>query len=161
MMSSDSGTTRAHVLKCELAAEVLRSNEKLRLRVHGWSMLPTVMPGDTLVVESVTGDNIAEGEIVLFQRERRFFIHRVVQRSEDKRELFTRGDAMPQADPPVKGHELLGKVLYIERNGRCLVPSSRLSWHERALAAIVQRSKTAARVVVGVHGLRQSSQAQA
>ena len=97
MMYSDPVTTKAHGIKCELAAEILRSTGKLRLQVKGWSMLPAVMPGDTLVVESVTGDDIATGEIILFHRERRFFVHRVVHKSEDKLQLLTRGDAMPQA----------------------------------------------------------------
>jgi signal peptidase I len=147
-------------LKCDMASEVLRSAGHLRLRVHGWSMLPTVMPGDTVVLESTTNDDVAEGEIVLFRRERRFFIHRVVRKFEHKPELLTRGDAMQQADPPVGRHELLGKVLYIERNGQCVAPSAHLTWRERAVAAIVRRSEMAARVVVVVHNLRKTSPAQ-
>jgi len=146
-----------NALKCELASEVLQFAGCLRLRVNGWSMLPSVMPGDTLVVESATSDDVAEGEIVLVHRERRFFIHRVVQKSAKKRELLTRGDAMPQADPPVMRHEVLGKVLCIERNGQSLAPSLHLTWRERAVAAIVQRSETAARIFVGVHSMRQTA----
>src|SRR5262249_37101837 len=41
----------AHAIKCELAAEVLRFSGRLRLQVGGWSMLPSVFPGDTLLVE--------------------------------------------------------------------------------------------------------------
>jgi hypothetical protein len=144
-----------------MASEVLRSAGQLRLRVNGWSMLPAVMPGDTLVLERASIDDVAEGEIVLFHRERRFFIHRAVRKADHKGELLTRGDAMIRPDPPVKRHELLGKILWIERNGRRVAPSPRLSWHKRAVAAIVQRSETAARIVVGVHSLRQSSQPQA
>lgn len=123
-------------------------------------MLPVIMPGDTLVVENVTGDDIATGEIILFHRERRFFVHRVVHKSEDKFQLLTRGDAMPQADPPVMQNEVLGRILHIERNGKCLPPSSRPTWGERSIAAIVQRSDIAARVVVGVHGMLQTTPAQ-
>jgi signal peptidase I len=161
MMYPDPVSTRAHDVKCELAAEVLRSTGTVRLRVNGWSMLPTVMPGDTLLVESATSDQVAEGEIVLFHRERRFFIHRVVRELEDRSGLLTRGDAMPQSDPPVRRHELLGRILCIERNGKCFAPSPHLTWRERAIAAIAQRSETAARVVVGVHGFRQSPEGQA
>ena len=55
-MSSDPAvvTVRAdqgHALKCELAAESLRLSGRLRLRVTGWSMLPTICPGDTLIIE--------------------------------------------------------------------------------------------------------------
>ena len=37
-------------VKCELAAEVLRSSGELRLRVTGSSMLPAVWPGDELTI---------------------------------------------------------------------------------------------------------------
>lgn len=158
-MASTPGQLSA--LKCEMASETLRSAGQLRLCVNGWSMLPAVMPGDTIVLERASIDDVAEGEIVLFHREERFFVHRAGRKADDKSELQTRGDAMIRPDAPVKRHELLGKVLWIERNGRCLAPSPRLSWPERAVAAIVQRSETAARIVVGVHSLRRSSQPQA
>ena len=68
----------AHAVKCELAGEVLRASGRVRLQVTGWSMLPSVWPGDTLVIESVASDAVSEGDIVLFSRERRLFAHRVV-----------------------------------------------------------------------------------
>src|ERR1700758_403813 len=71
----------AHALKCELAGEVLRSSGKLRLRVTGCSMLPAVWPGDTLFVERTTRESVEEGDIVLYERDRRFFVHRVVRKT--------------------------------------------------------------------------------
>ena len=66
-----------HALKCELAGEVLRSSGRLRLRVTGWSMLPAIFPGDTLVIERANGESLGKGDIVLFHRDRRLFVHRV------------------------------------------------------------------------------------
>jgi len=157
MLRSDSVTTRTHDVKCEVAAEVLRYTGQLRLRVTGWSMLPAILPGDTLVLESAISDGVCEGDIVLFHRERRFFVHRVIGKARDKRELFTRGDAMPQADAAVGHHELLGRVSCIVRNGESIAPSRRRTWPQRALTAVLQRSKTAARVVVAAHNIHQSS----
>jgi signal peptidase I len=148
-----------HAIKCELASEVLRSSGKLRLRVTGWSMLPTVMPGDTLVIDRIPSDAVSEGDIVLFGRDRRFFVHRVVSASRPQGAGFvTRGDAMPAPDPPVAESDLLGRVSFIVRNGKCLDPTKTMRFSERAVAALVQRSTFAARVVVGVHGMRQDSQ---
>jgi signal peptidase I len=153
----DLALNAVNALKCELAGEVLRSSGKLRLRVTGWSMLPAVMPGDTLVIERVSSDAVSEGDIVLFGRDRRFFVHRVITKGEPQNtELVTRGDAMRTPDPPVSASDLMGRVSFIVRNGKCLRPSQ--SFPERAVAALVQRSMFAARVVVGVHGLRQTSQ---
>ena len=148
----------AHALKCELAAESLRSSGTLRLQVTGWSMLPAVWPGDTLVVESVSSNAVAEGDIVLFSRDRRLFAHRVVaQDSAPGDRILTQGDAMPVPDSPVSDKELLGKVSFIVRNGKRIEPSRSLRISERAVAALVRSSEIAARVVVGVHGMRQAS----
>jgi len=149
----------AHARKCELAAEVLRSCGRLRLQVAGWSMLPTVWPGDTLVVERANANAVSEGDIVLFGRDRRLFAHRVVTKRSQSgdSQLVTRGDAMPAKDSPVSDDELLGKVSYIVRDGKCIEPSRSLRFSERAIAALVRSSEIAARVVVGVHGMRQAS----
>jgi hypothetical protein len=61
---------------------------------------------------------------------------------------------MALPDPPVEGKEVLGKVAFIVRNGQSVEPRRKLRIAERALATLVRRSDTAARIVVGVHGLR-------
>ncbi len=155
----DSSLNAAHALKCELAGEVLRLSGSLRLKVTGWSMLPTIWPGDTLVIERVGSDKICVGDIVLFNREHRIFAHRVTGKSPaGDRTMLTRGDAMPQSDPPVSNQDLLGRVSLIMRDGKQMKPARALRLRERAVAAVFQRSPIAARVIVGVHGLRQSSQ---
>ena len=151
-MTLPSATGPEHALKCELAEEVLRSSGHLRLQVTGWSMLPTICPGDTLVLESAMAADISEGDIVLFRRDRRLFVHRALARTSHDQWL-TRGDAMPYTDSPIGDNELLGRVLYLIRNGRCVEPGKSLSLSQRALAALVRSSETAARVIVGIHGM--------
>ena len=143
-----------HALKCELAAESLRKSGSLRLRVTGWSMLPTILPGDMLWIEQARNQAVSEGDIVLCARDRRFAVHRVVAKG-DKSGVMTRGDAMPQADPLVPHRALLGKVAFIERNGKCIIPGKKMSLRNRAIATAVQHSNLAARIVVGIHGMRQ------
>ena len=122
-------------------------------------MLPTVWPGDMLLVDRVLSEQISEGDIVLFGRDRRLFAHRVVAKNAvDGGQTITQGDGMPQPDLPVSDSELLGRVSFIIRNGRCIEPSKTLSASERAVAALVRRSESVARVVVGVHSLRNSSE---
>jgi signal peptidase I len=150
----------AHALKCELAGEVLRSSGTLRLKVTGWSMLPSVWPGDTLVIEKADSSAVSAGDIVLFGRDRRLFVHRVITTGnyDPESQVVTRGDAMPAADSPVSRAELMGKISLILRNGRRIEPSKSLGFSERAVATLVQRSEFAARVVVGVHGMHQTLQ---
>jgi len=151
----------AHALKCELAGEVLRSSGSLRLRATGWSMLPTVWPGDTLVIEPADSRDVSRGDIVMFSNGQRLVAHRLVAKgcgSVDS--IETQGDAVPRPDFPITQGQLLGKVSCILRNGKSIAPSQRLRFSQRAAAAVFRRSEFAARVVVGVHGLRRSSLAE-
>ena len=148
-----------HALQCEMAAEVLQSSGNLRLQVTGWSMLPSVFPGDTLIIERVHGDSVRKGEIVLYGRDRRLFVHRVIERRGHANEaaILTCGDAMPAPDRPISRDAVLGRVAYIVRNGKCIEPRKNLRLPQRAVASLVQRSQTAARIVAGVHGIRQTT----
>jgi signal peptidase I len=147
----------AHILQRELAAEVLRSSGSLRLRVTGWSMLPTVWPGDTLLIERVSSEDIFAGDIVLFSSGRRFVAHRVVAIGDDAgvSRVHTQGDAVPRRDAPLPASGLLGKVSFIQRGGQWIEPSRFLRFSERAVAAGFRCSPFAARVVVRVHGMLQ------
>jgi hypothetical protein len=107
--------------KHTLAAEVLRRSGHLRLVAMGQSMLPTLWPGDRLTVRAIQFDDVAAGDVVLFAREDRFFIHRVLRKCDSAGgstgpSLVTRGDSMRTADAPVSPEELLGKVVSVSRN---------------------------------------------
>ena len=141
----------AHALRCEVAGEVLRSSGRLRLKVTGWSMLPAIWPGDILELERAKGGELSKGQIILFSRDRRLFVHRILKT--DGSTMVTRGDSMPHPDPVVTGKELLGRVTGIERDERCIPPSTRLSFWQRVVAGLVRCSLFAARVIVGIHSL--------
>ncbi len=122
-------------------------------------MLPTIWPGDVLVIERARGEEVTEGDIVLFCRDRRFVVHRVLAKDESADgQVVTQGDALPSPDPVVAGSDLRGKVSFILRGGRCIEPRNNLRISERAVAALVQRSEVAARIMVGIHGMCQTSQ---
>jgi signal peptidase I len=159
MTSSSQSRARMHAIEHELAEQVLRCAGRLHLPASGRSMMPAIWPGDTLVVEPATSSNLAPGDIVLFSNEYRFVAHRVVEKNDDadKGRVLTRGDAMATADAPIRSGEILGKVSFIVRNGKCIEPSKSLRLSERALATLLRRSEIAAHVIVGVHGLSRAS----
>ena len=155
---SESDPVREHS-KHNLAVEVLQGTGVLRLVAFGHSMLPTLFPGDVLTVKVEPLAEIQAGDVVLFARQGRFFIHRnlrPVQRGSGSL-LVTRGDSMPHADEPVTADELLGKIVSVERGAHppvAVPPCSRLRrmaglmmaysgklrslalrWHERTLRA--------------------------
>jgi signal peptidase I len=151
----------AHAVKCELAADLLRSYGILRLPVTGRSMFPAVRPGDVLVVHRTPGSAVARGDIVVFARNRRLFAHRVVASNAPTASwLLTRGDATPAPDAPVHENDVLGKVSTIVRGGKHLLPRKTSRRIERWVGNLMHRSGVAARVIVGIHGLLQASQIQ-
>ena len=150
---ADASVGQVHALKCELAGEVLRSFGSIRFKATGWSMLPAVRPGDTLVIERVSPDQVRVGDVMLVGRDGRLRAHRVVSVAEGcgSPRWITQGDANPAPDPPVNEGELLGRVDYAIRAGKLVPVCAELSVVDQLMAKIVRRSKTAARALVYLH----------
>jgi hypothetical protein len=152
---------RVAALKCELAGEVLRSFGSLRFTATGWSMLPAIFPGDTLMVERVQPEHVAVGDVVLVGREGRLCAHRLVSTVADaeRPKWITRGDSMTGPDRPVLANELLGRVTYLIRAGKLIAVSTKPPVVERFVAKVVQRSGSAARALVYLQQRVHSSEA--
>jgi hypothetical protein len=115
--------------KRNLAAAILRSTGTLQLRATGSSMLPTLWPGECLTIQSYNFEQAEPGDLVLYGRDGRFFIHRILRKchlGEDKY-LIARGDCRAVEDPTVHERDLLGKVTAIHRQGSRITPARRLS----------------------------------
>jgi len=153
----DPGTLEmAHAAKCELAEKTLRLFGSLRLRVTGFSMLPSVWPGDLLLIRRRVIKQIYPGDIVLFARHGRLIAHRVVFKTDDPEapSLITRGDARPSQDSAIGPAELLGKVSAVLRGGEWIQPSRRLSFGARTVAMLVSRSGRAAGMLSRLRAIR-------
>ena len=87
--------------------------ERVTLAAGVIACCPTLWPGDLLTVETTTFEQVQIGDIVLYQRSGRFFIHRVLRKSSatgsDRHSLVTRGDSMSGLP-----EELLGKIVSVE-----------------------------------------------
>jgi signal peptidase I len=140
-------------VKCELAADVLRAFGLVRFPASGWSMLPAVWPGDMLVVERVSSDQVRVGDVVVVGRDGRLCGHRVISVGGDSGEpqWITQGDALPVADRPVTENELLGRVAYLIRAGKRVAVSAELSLGATLIARILRRCFFAARGLVYLH----------
>lgn len=158
--SGGTGAEIATALKCELASEVLRSFGTLRFAATGWSMLPSVWPGDTLVVERVRPDEVHVGHVVLVGREGRLCAHRVISAAGDSQNSrwITQGDGMSAPDRPVLENELLGRVAYRMRSGQRVPVRTELSAVETLAAKIVRRSVPAARALVRLHRMFETAE---
>jgi len=107
------GTQSREHIKQNLAADVLRRTGCVRLTAFGYSMLPSVWPGDQLTIESRAFENVQSEDVVVYARSGRLFIHRALQVEANR--IVTRGDAMPTADAPVQPEELMGIVTAIRQ----------------------------------------------
>src|SRR5882724_4175462 len=92
--------------KCALFAQVISRCGKAKLKALGTSMVPSILPGDTLVVERSEVSRLVAGDVAVYLRFGRLFAHRVIRVvDEPVAALVTRGDAMECDDPPVLAHE--------------------------------------------------------
>jgi signal peptidase I len=149
---------REHVaaaLASGLAEEVVRNFGEIRLRVFGASMVPSILPGDLISVQRAVVSEISCGEIVMYVREGRMFVHRMVGRTDSPELslLITRGDRLRYNDPPVSSSELLGKVISIERAGRRVKSASRPGGFAYLLFRLLRTSDNATYLYVRLASL--------
>jgi signal peptidase I len=113
-------------------AVALRWRGRVSLLVQGSSMLPWVRPGDIAILGKISPDDVRCGDIVLFRRDNRFFVHRIVERRTrvGRVVLVTKGDANPYPDGALAPSEILGHMERIYRGDR------RIEFHSRRTRAL-------------------------
>ena len=89
----------------------------LRLRVNGRSMLPTLRPGDEVVVHPVTAEALEPGDWVVVRNAQGAFLHRYLGRRDGA--VVTKGDGHRALDPLWPSDAVLGRVVEAQRDGRC------------------------------------------
>jgi signal peptidase len=160
--------------KHDLTADVLRSHGQCRLQVSGSSMLPTLWPGDMVLIEKRPVSQLSVGDIVMYERHGRFILHRLIGLPENLPEAFsssssssraflvTRGDFMPHDDLPVPADRVLGVLAGVRQGmwrgvqrdvqgtkGWVAIPQ-RVSKRSRWVAAVLRRSSLLLRLLLRV-----------
>ena len=153
MTFDDARMSAAHSGKCELVGEAVRLFGSVRVRVTGRSMLPSIWPGDTLVIQRRNAQDVETGDILLYCREGRLFAHRVVTGAQGRSGIGVRGDALPNPDDLVPQAEVVGTVSRISRNGKFSRPASRLEYPKRLIGILTWHSDSFAGLVVFVHSI--------
>lgn len=100
-----------------LVADTLRGSDRrfadgrrrIRLKVRGESMLPTLWPGDIVEIASCSLGDVQPGDIVLAMRDGRLFLHRLVAAQPSG--FVLRGDSVPDPDPLFPPEALLGRLV--------------------------------------------------
>jgi Peptidase S24-like len=100
-----------------LLADALQRTGRVRLRVHGESMLPALWPGEVVEIVSCGLEDVQSGEIVLARRDGRLFLHRLIAPATPEG-FRLRGDSVPASDPLFPADALLGRLVRRSSSGR-------------------------------------------
>ena len=139
--SKESAAPSPQQLFIDVSVELLRQGKSVRFRAPGRSMHPTIKEGETIRVEPIAPFDIKRGDILLYIVGRKVIAHRVVSIKSEKNDptshssanfatnskalnpqliFILRGDASLTCDDPVEAHQILGKVVSVEKNGRSI-----------------------------------------
>lgn len=96
-----------------------RSGRTLAIPVVGYSMLPTLLPGDEVVIVGMTRLP-RPGEVVVFRSGSGLITHRVlrVRTTTDGARVLAKGDNNWHGDPPFAPDQVLGVMVARRRGGR-------------------------------------------
>lgn len=115
-----------------LVADLVRKTGRARIRAAGTSMVPSIWPGEELLIQRSSG-RLTRGQVVAWQDNQRIFIHRIVEVPRDRKPILTRGDRHSTSDPPFSQEQLIGIVTHVFRNEVPVAVSTRLSTRARIL----------------------------
>lgn len=101
--------------------EALGKGRIARLAPIGGSMYPFIRSGEAVLIDRASGRGLRYGDIVLYcNNEGKVFIHRIVGvlRSGGDVRFIVKGDAAARPDNVVRDHEVLGRVVAVEKGNR-------------------------------------------
>jgi signal peptidase I len=105
-------------------ADKVRIGGSAIIRVVASSMYPWMRPGDQAFIRRYDFSQVKAGDVILYERANRFFIHRVVRRinrpglAGNVNLLVVKGDALDRPDAPLSAKEFLGRAIRIHRGNR-------------------------------------------
>jgi hypothetical protein len=120
----------------ELASHVTRDGYSFRFIAHGHSMQPFILDGDTLEVVPLVNQKPTLGDVLLVKtKPDQLLAHRVIGIRDNL--LLIRGDACPNPDGWFSIDQIIGKVVMLFRNGRCIdLNSKKQRWRAQAWATL-------------------------
>jgi len=103
-----------------LIKEVLKTGHSVELPATGYSMFPTLRPGDRVFVKPIDkGEYPKPGSVVVYDNNGALVMHRLIKiiAGNDGEPIFiTRGDSVIEKDKPWPVQKLAGKVLTYKRD---------------------------------------------
>jgi hypothetical protein len=116
-----------------LVRDLVSRGSSFSIKVTGWSMEPSIMEGEDVLIESPFG-RTRTGDVVLFRMQGKYVIHRVVFRAFDR--LLVKGDALKRFDGMISEKDVIGRM---RRPG----PAAAVTGRARALISLAEGALSA------------------
>jgi signal peptidase I len=139
--------------KAALVEDLLVATGRAQIRAFGVSMLPCLWPGDVLTIQSAHTADLSVGEILIVKQNDGWVAHRIAASSATQ--LITRGDSVPENDPPIHLGYVIGKVVSVTRGSKEFVPK-RLSRPQRCLAWLLCHFGPFRNLMLNLHRARET-----
>ncbi|WP_243349154.1 signal peptidase I [Parabacteroides sp. FAFU027] len=113
-------TELAHEELVGIADSLLQEGRTVSFTMAGYSMYPTLKPGDVGLVKKCAPEDLYTGDIIVFRTAQKLVAHRLVKIVEKKNTHFyiAKGDNNRHTDTPFREEALIGKVESFTRNGK-------------------------------------------
>jgi signal peptidase I len=106
----------------ETFIDLLKQGNSAELSAIGYSMFPTLRPGDKALIKPFNNNKPAvPGIIIVARRDNTLVMHRLIEISKDatgNTEYVTRGDSTTENDPSWQADQIIGLVEYCNRKGK-------------------------------------------
>lgn len=104
--------------------ETVEQGNSFSFCAFGRSMLPYIRNGKDLVVLGPTQNPIKRHDVVFYRRDNgRFVLHRVLKVYPDG-SCDLCGDNQFSIEKGIRAHQIIAKLIRVERNGRVILPNS-------------------------------------
>jgi len=106
----------------DFAETLLDDNHSLSFRMQGYSMYPTLKPGDIGTIEKCSHEDLTVGDIVVFKANNKLVAHRLIEIAlrNDNRLFIAKGDKNYHKDAAFTKDALVGKLSSFQRKKRIL-----------------------------------------
>lgn len=103
----------------EILALIKKSKKTITFQVNGFSMLPFISEGDKITVMKIDLDRIKVGDLIVFESNKSFVIHRIIKIVREDGSLFfwEKGDNR-KFPTKISAKQVIGKVIKITRSNK-------------------------------------------
>ena len=125
-------------LAADFVPDVLARAGEVWVSAASSSMAPLIQSGDELRLVLPDAGRLQPGALVAFRRDGALVVHRVLSQTPDG--LVTKGDALPDADPPVAWPAVVARVAAVRTQAGRRLDLDQRPWPliGRALAAVAR-----------------------